>query len=97
MKKFIYIPLFLILAFIGYTFHGKNPQVVELNYLGFYWQGSLSVLLIASILLGVVLGSLAMAIYSIKAKAQTRGIRKKLAKVEKEVENLRTLPIKDDI
>lgn len=75
----------------------KNPQAVALDYLGYQWEGSLAILLIAAILLGVVLGSFAMAFYSIKAKAQTRSVRKKLAKVEKEVENLRTLPIKDEI
>jgi len=91
MKKLIYILLLPILVFFGYTFHMKNPQVVDINYPGIEWSGSLSILLIAAILIGIVLGSIAMAFYSIKAKAQARSVRKKLEKVEKEVENLRAL------
>ncbi len=97
MKKLIYVVLLLVLAFVGYTFDLKNPQTVDLNYLGYQWSGSLSILLIAAIAIGILLGSLAMAFQSLKAKAQTRSVRKKLAKVEKEVENLRALPIKDDL
>jgi len=43
------------------------------------------------------LGSLLMSISSLKAKTQARGYRKKLEKVEKEVENLRALPIKNEL
>jgi len=97
MKKLIYIPLFIVLVLFGYIFHTQNAQTVDINLPGFDWHGSLSILLIAAVLIGLVLGSLLMSISSLKAKTQARGYRKKLEKVEKEVENLRALPIKNEL
>jgi len=54
MKKLIYVVLLLVLAFVGYTFDLKNPQTVDLNYLGYQWSGSLSILLIAAIAIGIL-------------------------------------------
>jgi len=101
MKKFIYfLPLLLlalVLLFIGYSFHMSNAESVALNYLGFHWTGSVAALVGAVFLLGLVLGALVVWVLSLKLKFQVRQSRKRLEKVEKEVENLRALPIKNDV
>ncbi|MGH1540515.1 MAG: LapA family protein [Arenicella sp.] len=97
MKKIMYLILSIPFIVIGATFAMENSQSVSVSYLGIDWTGNLLVLILVSILLGVILGVLAMSFHSIKAKAQTRSVKKKLHKVEQEVQNLRALPIKDDV
>lgn len=101
MKKIIYfVPLFLlvvILLFIGYSFHMKNPELVTLNYINFTWTGSLAALVGVVFIFGLVLGALTVWVLSLKLKFQVRQSRKRLEKAEKEVQNLRALPIKNEV
>ena len=60
MKKFIYFFFFLVLFVLGVTFTIQNPQDVTVQYyLGFTWRGPLVVLISASLVIGIVIGSLA--------------------------------------
>ena len=101
MKKIIYfLPLLflaLVLLFVGYSFHMSNSEPVALSYLGFNWAGSVAALVGAVFILGLFLGALVVWVLSFKLKFQVRQSRKKLEKVEKEVQNLRALPIKNDV
>lgn len=101
MKKLIYfLPLLLValvLLFIGYSFHSSNSESVALSYLGFNWTGSVAALVGGVFILGLVLGAFVVWVLSLKLKFQVRQSRKRLEKVEKEVENLRALPIKNDV
>ena len=53
--------------------------------------------LTASFLSGMVIGWLFMSLSVFKNKRQVGKAKKQLAKVEQEVENLRTMPIKDEV
>lgn len=97
MKKLFYLGFFLILAVLALTINLKNPQSVELNYyFGLQWEAPLVLVLTATFILGLVFGWLFMTFSVIKNKRVAGKTRKQLAKVEKEVENLRTMPIKSD-
>ena len=101
MKKFIYIPLLLVIAlallFVGYTFHMNNAGSISLSYLGQEWSGSVAALVGSVFLFGFVLGAFIVWFISLKLKLQVRHAKKRLQKVEKEVQNLRALPIKNDL
>ena len=60
MKKFFYFLLFLSLCVLGVTFTIQNPQDVSIQYyLGIAWRGPLVILVVASLAIGILIGSLA--------------------------------------
>lgn len=98
MKRLFYLILFFILAFFAMTIYLKNPQSVLIEYyFGISREIPLVLLLIATFILGLLFGWLGMILSVFKNKREVGRTKKQLAKVEKEVENLRTMPIKNDL
>lgn len=94
MRILTYFFLILLVLF-SLTFAGLNAVPVSINYYLGKTQLPLSLLAILSFVLGGVLGLLmAFAIY-VKLKYANRGLRHRLKLVEKELLNLRALPLKD--
>ena len=60
MKKFFYFLLFVFLSVLGVTFTLQNPQDVLVQYyLGFTWRGPLVIVVLASLAIGIIIGSFA--------------------------------------
>ncbi len=98
MKKLLYLFFFLLLAVFALTINLKNPQSVVLNYyFDLSWEGPLVLVLTATFLLGLLFGWIFMSMSVIKNKRVAGKTKKQLAKVEREVENLRAMPIKDEL
>ncbi|NND82673.1 MAG: LapA family protein [Gammaproteobacteria bacterium] len=98
MKKLFYGIVLLLFFVAALTLNLKNPQPVTIHYyFGWQWETSLVLALTAAFTAGLVLGWLIMTVSVIKSKRQAGKTKKQLAKVEKEVENLRTMPIKGDV
>ncbi|MEM7359303.1 MAG: LapA family protein [Pseudomonadota bacterium] len=98
MKRFVYLILFLIFALFALSINLKNPQTVTLlYYFDINWEAPLVLVLTVTFLVGLFLGWMFMSLSVIKNKRQVGKTRKQLAKVEKEVENLRAMPIKDEV
>lgn len=98
MKRIFYILLTVIIFFIGLTFAFKNSQGVEVNYyFGLNISAPLSLVIIFTIVVGVGMGYLVSLRRIISAKRDLAQARKEIGQVEQEVENLRSLPIKDVI
>lgn len=98
MKRLYYISLTVIVFFIGLTFAFQNKQSVVLSYYyGWEWEGPLSILMILSLAIGVAVGYLVTFRLVMQARRQLAQARKETTKIEQEVENLRSLPIKDVI
>ena len=98
MKKLFYLSMFLLFALLAITINLKNPQVVSLHYyLDFHAQASLMVVLSVTFILGLFFGWLFMTVSVLKNKRQVGKAKRELARVEKEVKNLRTMPIKDSV
>lgn len=96
MKRAIYIISVLLALLFGVTFAFHNRQAVEIAYyLGFQWQGPLSLALLAALAVGIVIGYLASFQAVVRMQRQLVRTRKELRDVEQEVQNLRALPIKD--
>ena len=95
MKKFILtIIVFLLFAVLALTINMRNPGSITLNYY-FGWQAEvdLYVVLVVPFLIGLVLGALLMSISVFRTKMAAGRSKRQLAKVEKEVENLRAMPV----
>lgn len=76
----------------------KNTGLVEVNYyFGVQYNVEVFVLLALPFLIGLLLGVFLMSFSVLKHKHLCSLEKKKLVKVEKEVENLRALPLKDEV
>ncbi len=93
MKALVILSLGLVLMILGALFTGANDTLVTFDYLLGDFQWPVSYLLLAAFVAGMVLTLLLMLPIYIKSKAVRRRFRKKLLETQKELENLRTLPI----
>lgn len=101
MKKLVWlfwILIFAVILFFVMSVQLKNDNLVEINYY-FNIQHQISVFWLLSIpfLSGLLLGVIIMSFSVFKHKRRGSAEKKKLVKVEKEVENLRALPLKDEV
>lgn len=98
MKKIVY-PILVLLPFLFFVLYVgiENKQVTTFNFLQMEWNTSVGKLVIVSIAFGLILGGIIAILSSFKAKMQLRKLRKQLQKSDQEVQNLRALPIKDEV
>jgi len=98
MKRLVYLVVFLLMAVFTLTLNLQNPQLVSFNYyFNFHWEAPLALVLMATFTIGLICGWLLMTLSVFKNRRQVGKAKKQLAKVEREVENLRTMPIKDNV
>lgn len=98
MKRILYIALTILVVFLGVTFAFQNSHVIEINYyFGAQWSGPLSLVLLAVLALGIVLGYVAGLRTVIRLQRQLVLARREIRSMEQEVANLRSLPIRDVI
>ncbi len=97
MKRLLYLCFFLLFAFFAFTVNLKNPQMVTLNYyFDVHREAPLVLVLTVTFVVGILLGWLFMALSVIKNKREVGKVKKALAKVETEVQNLRAMPLKNE-
>ena len=98
MKRLLYLCFFLLFVLFAFTVNLKNPQMVTLNYyFDFHHEAPLVLVLTATFVFGILIGWLFMSLSVIKNKRQIGKAKKALAKVETEVQNLRAMPLKDEV
>ncbi|GAB4392206.1 MAG: LapA family protein [Gammaproteobacteria bacterium] len=95
MRILTYI-LLLILMVFGVTFAFLNAQPVEVNYYLATRHIPLSLLLVWVLGSGMLLGFLACFPMYLKQRRSTSKLKKRLKLVEKEIANLRAIPLKDE-
>ena len=94
MKKILSIILFLVFALFALTLNLKNPDAITLRYyFGFENQVDLFVVILVPFAIGMLLGVVLMSFSVVRNKLQVGKTKRELAKVEKEVQNLRAAPI----
>ncbi len=98
MKRLLYFILFTVVLIAGLTFALKNSEPVEINYyFDLHWNGSLSVVLLVTLLLGSLAGFLGSLGLVLRMRHRLVRKQRELRKMEQEITNLRALPIKDVI
>ena len=96
MKKIILFIVIFILLFVGVSFAVLNADEVQLNYYFGQMQAPLSLIIVMSLACGAALGMLASLSMIIRLKHEQGKLTKSVKLAEKEVENLRSLPLKDN-
>jgi len=98
MKKILSLVIFLLFFVFALTLNLKNPDVVTIKYyFGIEQEVELFIVLLIPFAIGMLLGVLIMSISVMRNKMQAGKSKRDLAKVEKEVQNLRAAPITDPI
>ncbi len=95
MLRIFYLLLFLLLVVIGIAFAVLNAEAVEFNYYFSSRQVPLSLILVLAMFSGAVLGVLASLGLIIRLKREALQLRRNAELAEKEIANLRAIPIKD--
>ena len=93
--KLIKLIFLIFISLLGVSFSVLNATKIKINlYIGSY-DVYLSLLLVITLGLGILIGFLAMLGTAFRLKAENYKIKHKAKLAEKEISNLRTLPIKD--
>ncbi|WP_251359517.1 lipopolysaccharide assembly protein LapA domain-containing protein [Kangiella sp. TOML190] len=97
MRLLIAIVLLLAAFGLAFMFANQNEQTIQLNYL--FGETSIQLVLLITICLalGLIIGLLMSGISLMKTRVQLKNSRKKLAKAEQELKNLRSLPVKEEL
>jgi putative membrane protein len=89
------IIFYLLIVLIGVSFAALNATSVKVNFYFAYLTIPISVLIILSMGIGILLGILFFLTRQWRLKAENRRIRSQLRLTEKEIKNLRSIPLKD--
>lgn len=95
MRIASYIILFLILL-LGLTFACLNAEDVSINYYIGSSELPLSILLAFSFVLGGITGLVVVLKVFLRMKCEQRRLQHRIKLAEKEIENLRVIPLKDN-
>jgi lipopolysaccharide assembly protein A len=95
MSRIAKLILVFIILMIGLTFHLKNNQLIKLNYYVDVIDIPLSWLVVIVLIIGSILGLLASLPIIVKLKRDKMILKKQIKNSEKEINNLRVMPIKD--
>lgn len=94
--RYLKLIFILLIMMIGAAFAVMNAETVQLNYYFGVKEFPLSVILVAAVALGAILGVLATLGSSLKLRRENMSLRHKAKIARQEVNNLRALPIKDN-
>ena len=93
--RLLYILVYLLLALVGVSFAALNASKVSLNLYFKVIQLPVSVLMVLVFGLGLFVGALSILIRYWRLKLSHKRIQHQLNIKEKEIKNLRTIPIQD--
>lgn len=93
--KIVFTFFLILLACVAVLFASLNANAVTFNYFFGKTSISLSILLIVALAAGVLLSWLVYLPWWLLSKHRQRRVHAKLAQAEKELDNLRQIPIKD--
>lgn len=96
MKRIFALVFFLIILVSGLGFAVINADTVTLNYYLGVISAPLSLILVVAITFGAVLGVLATIGMMLSLKREVARLRRTVKVKEKEISNLRSIPIRDD-
>ena len=96
MVRIVYLIIFLILVVFGIVFAVLNAEPVKLNYYFGSKEVALSLVLVLAMIVGAILGVIASASMIVSNRREVMKLRKSVELAEKEVANLRAIPIRDN-
>jgi putative membrane protein len=97
LKKLLYGIIFITVLIVGITFFMKNNHSVSFNYFLGMLDIKLSLLLLMTLILGTMMGILSLVPVIIHLKYKIAKLNRQVKIREKEVNNLRVIPVKDPL
>lgn len=95
MTRILGLIFLLLVLMIGLTFAVLNANPVTVNYYFGSREAPLSLVLVLALIVGAVLGVLATTGLVLRLKRENSRLQRANRVAEREVANLRTMPIKD--
>jgi lipopolysaccharide assembly protein A len=93
--KYLFFIFWIIVIILGVTFASLNSHTVDINYYVNSSSIHLPILLLITLVLGAILGCIAMLPTVIRGKHANHRLKHRVKQIEQEVNNLRTIPIKE--
>jgi len=94
--RILSLAILLIVLLLGLSFAVLNSGSIVVNYYLGEQEIPLSVALVLALVLGALLGVLASLSIILRQRTRISSLNRTVAMTEKELTNLRSLPIKDD-
>ena len=95
MKRIIIFAIVVLVALVGLSFALINAETVTLNYYFGSIQAPLSLVIVIALAAGAAMGVIASMWVVIGQKRELAKLHKAVKGAEKEITNLRSLPMKD--
>lgn len=95
MSRLLILILIFAVILLGVVFHLRNDQLVVLDYLVGSSEFYFSVWLVSAFTIGALLGLISSLPVILKTKRENTRLQKQVKIKEKELNNLRVLPVKD--
>jgi uncharacterized integral membrane protein len=95
MRLFVYL-LFFVVLIVCVGFAVINAEPVAVSYYFGALTAPLSLIAVIAVIAGAILGVVAGLGMVLRAKREISGLRRQLRLKEKEVSNLRAIPIRDE-
>ena len=96
MLRLVYLALTLFIIIFGIVFAVLNAESVQLNYYLGAVELPLSLVLVLAMIIGAILGIFASLSFVIGTRRNASKLKRSVAVAEKEILNLRNIPIKDE-
>lgn len=96
MKRIIYIVAVILTLVVGAVFSARNAAIVKIDFIIISVDTNLSLAIIIALIIGAALGVLTSLLWLVSTKRELQRIRKKSELAQKELVNLRAIPIKDE-
>lgn len=96
MVRIVYSFIFLVLVIFGIVFAVLNAEPVKLNYYFGSKEVALSLIIVFAMIVGAILGVIASASMIFSNQREVKKLRKSVELAEKEVTNLRAIPLRDN-
>jgi len=86
--KILYLVIVLIVAILAVMFAAQNSATVAITFFAWTTSGSLSLVLILTLTMGILIGVLVMAPSVFKRSFQSSGLKRRVHRLEKEKTSL---------
>ena len=96
MLRLIYLSLSLLVIIFGVAFSVLNAENIQLNYYLGSIELPLSLILVIAMIIGALLGIFASLGLIVGSRRSATKLKRSVEVAEKEIVNLRNIPIKDD-
>jgi len=95
MYRLLLLILMLVVVLFGVVFHLRNDQLVVLDYLVGSREYYFSIWLVFAFAIGAILGLVSSLPVIIKTRRENARLMRRIKIGEKEINNLRVLPLKE--